>query len=120
VDFGVSRPIANNYSLGIQFEDLVGRKVIRDADNSCPFGQEAAQYPIFDATVQDHDSRLFFSIIVDWLFWAHFLYKVQLVCVLKLEDSISYDLKVEWLYRDFQTSQTYSFYIVSILNDFAI
>src|SRR2546425_12786749 len=45
VDLGVSRSIADNDAPGIYFEDLVGRKVIRDADNSCPLGEETAQYP---------------------------------------------------------------------------
>src|SRR6266571_6000009 len=87
VDFGVSRAIADNYSTGIQFEDLVGRKVIRDADNSRSLAEKTAQYPVFDATVHDYNSRLFLSIVVDGLFWAHFLYKVQFVRVLKSGDS---------------------------------
>src|SRR2546425_6301741 len=73
VDFGVSRSIADDDSAGIQFEDLVGRKVMRDADNSCSLGEETAQYPVFDPAVYDYDSRLFPPIIVDGLFGAHSL-----------------------------------------------
>src|SRR6267378_5221075 len=44
VNFGVPGSIADNYASGIQFEDLVGRKVVRDADDSCPFGEKTAKY----------------------------------------------------------------------------
>src|SRR5712692_1879937 len=56
VDFGVSRSIADDHSSGVQFEDLVGRKIVGDADNSCSLGEKAAKNPVLDATVHDNDS----------------------------------------------------------------
>src|SRR5690349_725160 len=47
VDLGVPGSIADNYASGIQFEDLVCRKVVRDADNSRSLGEKTAQYPVF-------------------------------------------------------------------------
>src|SRR2546427_8192637 len=67
VGFRVSRSITNNDPPRIQFEDLVDWKVVGDADNSCPLGEKATQYPIFDTAVHDYDSRLFLPIIVDRL-----------------------------------------------------
>src|SRR5712664_2336563 len=96
VDFGVSRSIADNYSSGTQFEYLVGRKVIWDANNPCALGEKAAQYSVFDAAVDDYDSRLLFSIIVDGFLGADFLYKILLVRVLESGDPVGYDLRVEW------------------------
>src|SRR6266568_8720373 len=42
VNFGVPGSIADDYASGIQFEDLVRRKVVRDADNPRSLGEKTA------------------------------------------------------------------------------
>src|SRR5205807_1667897 len=104
VDFGVSRSIADDCSPGVQFKDLVGRIVIGDADNSCPLGEKAAQYPVFYTTIYNYDSRLFFSVIVDRFFRADSLHKVLLVRVLKFRYPAGYYPRVDGRTGDFQNS----------------
>src|SRR5713226_6039799 len=47
VDSRVSGAVADDDSPWIHFKDLVGRKVVRNADNTYPLGEKAAHYPVF-------------------------------------------------------------------------